>query len=163
MDEPTCAICAKPAIDPDPLHPYHQEMSRCIDHLDQYCGTCKHFRHVVGQCALTCYKRQNGNWCEEWERKMSTELKNEVLRLIGDKPPTCDTVQLVIELILQNTGEVSSDDVRFYIKEFEKSRKVIGAAIKELIRKGKLEEVEMRRTDVGSSHGRKIAVYRQPQ
>lgn len=90
---------------------------------------------------------------------MSSELKDEVRKAVGDKPANIHTVKEVIKIILRYTGEVSSDDVRFYVNEFDPSTMVIGSAFRALVGDGIIQKSGHKKTDLKSSKGRDIAVY----
>ena len=90
---------------------------------------------------------------------MSTELKDQIMNLVGSAPADAWVVKEVIRKIVQNIGKVTSDDVRFYVKEFKPSSMVIGAAFRQLVQEGFLEKNGTKKTNVRSSKGRDIAVY----
>lgn len=90
---------------------------------------------------------------------MSSELKDEVRKAVGNRPASSYVVKEVIKIILRYTGEVSSDDVRFYVSEFDPSTMVIGTAFKALVNDGILKKKGFKKTDLKSSKGRDIAVY----
>lgn len=90
------------------------------------------------------------------------ELRERVREIIGDKPADIYKIKKVILLVLQYTKEVSSDDVRFYVKSFKPSSQVIGTAFKTLVEEGVIVKKGTKKTDVKSSKGRDIAVYKQP-
>jgi hypothetical protein len=94
---------------------------------------------------------------------MSSELRDEVRRVVGDEPADVNIVKSVIKLILQYTGEVSSDDVRFYISRFNPSTMIIGNAFRSLVANGILEKNGTKKTDLKSSKSRDIAVYSAPK
>lgn len=93
---------------------------------------------------------------------MSAELKAEVTKLVGENPANVYVVKDVIKLILQHTGEVSSDDVRFYVDKFDPSTMIIGNAFKSLVDDGILVKKGTKKTDLKSSKSRDIAVYGAP-
>ena len=90
---------------------------------------------------------------------MSSELRDEVRRTVGSEPADVHTVKKVIKIILQYTGEVSSDDVRFYVSRFHPSTMVIGNAFRALVADGILQKKGFKKTDLKTSKGRDIAVY----
>lgn len=90
---------------------------------------------------------------------MSSELKDEVRKAVGSIPANIHTVKEVIKIILRYTGEVSSDDVRFYVSQFDPSTMVIGNAFRTLVSDGILKKKGFKKTDLKSSKGRDIAVY----
>ena len=92
---------------------------------------------------------------------MSSELKTEIAGILKGKPANVYTVKDVVKAIVRNTGTVSSDDVRFYVDEFEPSSQVIGAVFQNLVQAGFLEKVDDRKSTVPSSHGRSISVFAQ--
>ena len=94
---------------------------------------------------------------------MSTELKDQIKALVGSAPADVWVVKHVIRKIVENIGEVTSDDVRFYVKEFKPSSMIVGSAFQQLVKDGFLEKRGTKKTDVRSSRGRDIAVYVQAQ
>ena len=94
---------------------------------------------------------------------MSSELKDEVKKLVGNEPANVHTVKEVIKAVLRYTGEVSSDDVRFYVNKFDPSTMVIGNAFRSLISDGVLSKKGTKKTDLKSSKSRDIAVYGAPK
>lgn len=89
----------------------------------------------------------------------TNELKKRIKTLVGNVPADIWTVKTVIKLILQYTGQVSSDDVRFYIKEFRPSPAIVGTAFRQLVNDGVLKKTGTKKTDIKSSKGRDIAVF----
>ena len=94
---------------------------------------------------------------------MSSELKDEVKKLVGNEPANVHTVKEVIKVVLRYTGEVSSDDVRFYVKRFDPSTMIIGNAFRSLVSDGVLAKKGTKKTDLKSSKSRDIAVYGAPK
>lgn len=94
---------------------------------------------------------------------MSSELRDEVRKIVGDGPANVHTVKEVIKIVLQHTGEVSSDDVRFYVNRFDPSTMIIGNAFRSLVASGVLEKKGTKKTDLKSSKSRDIAVYGAPK
>jgi hypothetical protein len=94
---------------------------------------------------------------------MATELKDQIASLVGSAPADTWVVKQVIRKIVQHTGQVTSDDVRFYVKEFKPSSMVVGSAFRQLVQDGFLEKKGTKKTDIRSSKGRDIAVYVQAQ
>ena len=88
-----------------------------------------------------------------------TELKDRMSALVGKAPADIWTVKQAIKLILQYTGEVSSDDIRFYIKKFNPSSAIVGTAFRQLVKDGTLSRSGTKKTELKSSKGRDIAVY----
>lgn len=90
---------------------------------------------------------------------MSSELKDEVFKVVGNGSANIHAVKEIIKIILRYTGEVSSDDVRFYVNNFDPSTMVIGSAFRALVSEGFLQKRGYKKTDLKSSKGRDIAVY----
>lgn len=90
------------------------------------------------------------------------ELKERVKEIVKDKPANIYKIKKIIMLILQYTKEVSSDDVRFYVKTFDPSTLVIGTAFKLLVEEGVIVKKGTKKSDIRTSKGRDIAVYKQP-
>lgn len=88
------------------------------------------------------------------------ELKKRIAELTRGVPANFLMVKEAIKLILKYTGEVSSDDVRFYIKEFTPSSAIVGSAFMALVQEGFVEKQGRKPTDLKSSKGREIAVYK---
>lgn len=86
-------------------------------------------------------------------------LKSEIQNLVGEAPADCWITKKVIQKILRYTGEVSSDDVRFYVKAFRPSTKVIGMAFNQLIEAGEIREKGSKKTEIKEGKGRKIPIY----
>lgn len=87
------------------------------------------------------------------------ELKERVRELVGEEPADFYKVKAAILLVLKYTNEVSSDDIRFYIKEFKPSSAIVGSAFQSLVKDEKIRKKGYKQTDVKTSKGRDIAVY----
>ncbi len=73
--------------------------------------------------------------------------------------PLYERLQVITLKLASDNGIISSDDLRGYIPK-GKNRKVIGAVLGTLKRKGYIEPVGITKTGVPSSHGRAILLYR---
>ena len=90
------------------------------------------------------------------------ELKQRIRELVGDQPADIYKLKKVILLILQYTKEVSSDDVRFYVKSYKPSSMVVGTAFKALVQEGVIVKKGTKKSEVQTTHSREISVYKQP-
>lgn len=88
-----------------------------------------------------------------------SELKRRVIQTVDGRAADFHLTKKVIKLILQYTGEVSSDDVRFYVKEFSPSRAVIGKVFQTLVHDKEIVRSGDKPSDIKTSHGRRVAVY----
>ena len=88
-----------------------------------------------------------------------SDLKDRVKSLVGTRPAGMHTIKEVIKLVVKYTGQVCSDDVRFYVKKFDPSPAVIGTAFRHLVKDGVIKKTGTKPTDIKSSKGRDIAVF----
>lgn len=93
---------------------------------------------------------------------MGEALSKQIRELLNDKPAKLGQVKEIIKLILMHTGEVTSDDVRFFVDEFDPSSMIVGTAFRQLIQEGAIRKDGNRKTDLKTSKGRNIAVYINP-
>ncbi len=73
--------------------------------------------------------------------------------------PVYEYLQVVALKLAAENGDITSDDLRNFVPP-GKNRKVLGAVLGALRRKGYLEPVSPTKTGVPSSHGRVIWIYR---
>jgi hypothetical protein len=88
------------------------------------------------------------------------DLKDKIQSFVGTRSAGMHMVKEVIKLIVKYTGEVCSDDVRFYVKSFDPSPAVIGTAFRQLVKEGTITKCGTKPTDIKSSKGRDIAVFK---